>query len=70
MDFTSNFSGVIATLNNIGPGLNAVGPASNFSAYSSLSKIVFIFNMLLGRLEIFPILILTTSIFHIRRKRK
>jgi trk system potassium uptake protein TrkH len=57
-DFTSNFTAVAATLNNIGPGLAAVGPLSNFSGYSVLSKIVFIFNMLIGRLEIFPMLIL------------
>ena len=63
MDFTTNVSGVIATLNNIGPGLGMVGPTGNFSCYGSVSKIVFIFNMLIGRLEIFPILVLATSIF-------
>lgn len=57
-DFTSNFTAVTATLNNIGPGLNTVGPYGNFSAYSDLSKMVFCFNMLAGRLEIFPILLL------------
>ena len=57
-DFTTNFTAVAATLNNIGPGLSKVGPAANFSLYSPLSKTVLIFDMLIGRLEIFPILIL------------
>lgn len=57
-DFESNFTGVIATLNNIGPGLGKVGPTGNFSAYSWYSKCVFIVDMLLGRLEIFPLLLL------------
>ncbi|MBO5452410.1 MAG: TrkH family potassium uptake protein [Clostridia bacterium] len=57
-DFTTNFSAVAATLNNIGPGLNLVGPVSNFSCYSDLSTFVLTVAMLIGRLEIFPILIL------------
>jgi trk system potassium uptake protein TrkH len=57
-DFATNFSSVAATLNNIGPGLNAVGPTGNFSAFSDLSKYVFCFNMLAGRLELFPLLVL------------
>ena len=56
--FTTNFTAVAATLSNIGPGLDGVGPTQNFSMYSPLSKLIFIFNMLAGRLEIFPILIL------------
>lgn len=56
--FETNFSAVAATINNIGPGFDAVGPMSNFSAYSDLSKLVFCFNMLAGRLEILPILVL------------
>ncbi len=58
MSFTTNFTAVAATINNIGPGLEAVGPTQNFAAYSPLSKLVLIFNMLVGRLEIFPMLIL------------
>ena len=58
LDFTSNFTAVAATINNIGPGLAAVGPVSNFSAYSPLSTVVLIFDMLIGRLEVFPILLL------------
>jgi len=57
-DFTTNFTAVAATINNIGPGLAGVGPTQNFSIYSDLSKIVLTFDMLVGRLEIFPILIL------------
>lgn len=60
MDTVSNVTGVIATLNNIGPGLGAVGPTGNFGDYNTLSKLVFIANMLLGRLEIFPIICLLT----------
>ena len=52
----SNFSAVIACFNNIGPGLEAVGPTCNYGAYSTLSKLVLSFDMLAGRLEIFPIL--------------
>ena len=57
-DFTTNFTAVAATLNNIGPGLAGVGPTSNFSAFSNLSKIVLTFDMIAGRLELFPVLIL------------
>ena len=55
-DTTTNFTAVIATLNNIGPGLGMVGPTGSFAAYSGLSKLVLIFNMLAGRLEILPLL--------------
>jgi len=57
-DFTTNFTAVAATINNIGPGLGAVGPMGNFSGFSNFSKIVLTFCMWLGRLEIFPMLIL------------
>ena len=57
-DFATSFSGVLTTINNIGPGISAVGPIENFSAFSDFSKIVFCFDMLIGRLEIFPFLIL------------
>ncbi len=55
-DTTTNFTAVIATLNNIGPGLGMVGPTGSFAAYSDLSKLVLSFNMLAGRLEILPLL--------------
>ena len=54
----TNLSAVLACFNNIGPGLEAVGPTCNFSAYSDFSKFVLILDMLAGRLEIFPILVL------------
>ncbi len=57
-DFTSNFTAVAATINNIGPGLGAVGPVNNFSGYSALSKLILCLDMLVGRLEVFPMLIL------------
>lgn len=55
-DFMTNVTAVIACLNNIGPGLGEVGPAGNFSSLSALSKVVLSFDMLAGRLEIFPLL--------------
>lgn len=58
MDFTTSFTAVAANLNNTGPGLGAVGPVGNYADFSILSKIVFIFDMLAGRLEIYPILLL------------
>lgn len=57
-DFTTNFTAVAATLNNIGPGLGLVGPTENFSIFSDLAKWVLVFDMLAGRLEVFPMLIL------------
>ena len=54
----TNFSAVLCCFNNIGPGLEAVGPTCNFSGFSVLSKLVLAVDMLLGRLEIFPILCL------------
>ena len=56
--FETNLTAVIACLNNIGPGLDMVGPMGGYADFSVLSKIVLILNMLLGRLEIFPMLIL------------
>lgn len=57
-DFETSFTAVTATFNNIGPGLGKVGPTGNFSSFSGLSKLVLIFDMLAGRLEIFPMLLL------------
>ena len=56
--FETNLSAVLATFNNIGPGMAAVGPTCNFAGYSVLSKLTMIMGMLAGRLEIFPILVL------------
>ena len=59
-DMVTSFTSVSATLNNTGPGLNAVGPVGNYADFTVLSKLVFIFDMIAGRLELFPILILLT----------
>ena len=57
-DFTTTVTAVIATMNNIGPGLGLVGPTGSFADFSALSKIVMSIGMLVGRLEFYPILIL------------
>lgn len=57
-DLITNFTAVAATFNNIGPGFEIAGPMGNFSSFSYLSKSVLIFDMLAGRLEIFPLLLL------------
>ena len=57
-DLVTTFTAVLTTLNNVGPGLELVGPLENFGGLSILSKYVLIFNMLAGRLELFPLLIL------------
>lgn len=57
-DLITNFTAVAATLNNIGPGLGDVGPLGNFSGFSNFSKLVMTFDMLAGRLELFPLLLL------------
>ncbi|MCP4185478.1 MAG: TrkH family potassium uptake protein, partial [Hyphomicrobiales bacterium] len=51
-------SSVVSTLNNVGPGLGAVGATQNYGHFSSPSKVMFILMMMLGRLEIFPVLVL------------
>ena len=73
-DLVTNFTAVAATINNIGPGLEIVGPTGNFSSFTDFSKWVLIFDMLAGRLELFPLLILFypsawKELFQ-RRKRK
>ena len=59
-DLITNFTAVAATFNNIGPGLELVGPTQNFGIFSDGAKLVLIFDMLAGRLEIFPLLLLFT----------
>ncbi|MBR7081419.1 MAG: TrkH family potassium uptake protein [Oscillospiraceae bacterium] len=56
-DFTTNFTAVLSCMSNVGPGLGAVGPICNFAGFSGFSKLVMTLCMLIGRLEIFPILI-------------
>ena len=57
-DLVTTFTALAACINNIGPGLEMVGPMGNFSAFSPASKLLLSFNMLVGRLEIFPMLLL------------
>ncbi len=66
-DFTSNVTAVIASVSNVGPGLEMVGPSGNFAAFSNISKIVLTIDMLAGRLEIFPMLVLIN--FHTWKRR-
>ena len=54
-DFATTFTGVLTTLNNVGPGIAAVGPVENFAKFSVLSKIVFCFDMLVGKIGSFPV---------------
>lgn len=62
-DFTTNFSAIAATINNIGPGLGKAGPTESFSLFSGFSKYVMIFDMLAGRLELYPMLMLLSPEF-------
>lgn len=57
-DLVTNFTAVAATINNIGPGLELVGPTQNFGSFTVFSKFILMFDMLAGRLELFPLLIL------------
>ncbi len=59
-DFTTNLTAVITCIGNVGPGLGEVGPMGNFSAFSAASKIVLTLDMLIGRLEIFPMIMIFT----------
>ena len=67
LDGITNFTAVAATLNNIGPGLSLVGPTCNFSMYSNFAKLVLVFDMLAGRLEIFPMLV--PAVYLLRKKQ-
>ena len=57
-DLVTNFTAVLTTINNMGPGLAKVGPTQNFGQFNVFSKLVLMFDMLAGRLELFPLLIL------------
>ena len=63
----TNLSATFACFNNIGPGLAAVGPAANYFAYNPLSKVVLSLAMLLGRLEIFPLLLTLSPATWVKR---
>lgn len=58
LDFTTNFTAVASAMNNIGPGMELVGPVANYSIFSAPCKIILMFDMLAGRLELFPMLLL------------
>ncbi len=60
-DTTTNFTAIMATLNNIGPGLNEVGPSGNFGGFGIFSKFVLMLDMLIGRLELFPMLVMFSA---------
>lgn len=62
-DFATTISGVLTTLSNVGPGISRVGPIENFQSFSVLSKIVFSMDMMIGRLEIFPFLMICSPSF-------
>ncbi len=66
LDFTTNFTAVLSCFNNIGPGLNLVGPMVNFSVYSDWAQVILSVAMLTGRLEIFPMLLLFARSAHDR----
>lgn len=69
-DLITNFTAVAATFNNIGPGLELVGPMGNFAMFSNISKLVLIFGMLAGRLELYPMLIiLAPSIWKVNKAK-
>lgn len=68
-DMITNFTAVVSCLNNIGPGLELVGPTGNFGGFSNLSKLVLSLDMLLGRLEFFPLLILFSPSTWRRKKQ-
>ena len=67
-DFTTNFTAIASCLNNIGPGLSKVGPLGSFAIFSDASTLLLSFVMLLGRLEIFPILLLFSPSVWRRKK--
>ena len=62
-DLITNFTAVAATMNNIGPGLALVGPTCNFGHFTLISKLVLIFDMLAGRLELYTMFIILTPRF-------
>jgi trk system potassium uptake protein TrkH len=63
LDFISSFSAAVGSMNNLGPGLGAVGPSTNFSGLTDVQTWICTFAMLIGRLEIFSVLVLFTATF-------
>lgn len=69
-DFATNFTASLSCISNIGPGLSGVGPTGNYSGFSAVSKYIMSLTMLLGRLEIYPIIITVTSLLKRNRRVK
>ena len=69
-DMITNFTAVATSLNNVGPGFELVGPTCNFSVLSDFSKCILMFDMLAGRLELFPLLLLFCPSVWKREKRR
>ena len=67
-DLITSFTAIAATINNIGPGLNVVGPMGNFGGFSIFSKLILSLDMLFGRLEFFPLIVLLTPPKSLRHK--
>ncbi len=68
LDFTTNFSGLASCLNNIGPAFSLAGPMSNYNCFNWFSKLVLIFDMLAGRLELIPMLVLVGPFLYKKRR--
>lgn len=68
LDFTTNFSGLASCFNNIGPAFNLAGPMSNYNCFNWFSKLVLIFDMLAGRLELIPMLVLVGPFLYKKRR--
>ena len=72
-DMVTTFTAVATAINNVGPGLELVGPTQNFGGFTPFSKVVLMFDMLAGRLELFPLLIMFNPLMWkevLRRKKK
>lgn len=69
-DLETTLSACFTCIGNVGPGLGMAGPLSNFSMFSDLSKIVLSFAMLIGRLEIYPIIIFIVPLFATRKTKR
>ena len=68
LDFFTNFSGLASCFNNIGPAFNLAGPMSNYNCFNWFSKLVLIFDMLAGRLELIPMLVLVGPYLYNKRR--
>ena len=69
LNFETNVTAAVSCFNNVGPGLAGVGPASSYAAYSNFSKVILSGAMLLGRLEIYPLLIAVVPSVWTKRKK-